>query len=208
MQGQKVNIYFDGFNFYNGLRDNNWRKFYWLDVVKFSEKMIKTLNPNHILIDVYYFSAPPHNHLTKQKRQKKFFDVNGFNPKFILIQGYHKDKSKYCNKCNTKIPMSEEKQTDVNIALEMLKNVIKKKCQLSILISGDTDMTPIIKSIKEIDSSHKVMIFFPPQRKTHQMINYVDGWRDLSQFLKVFKDSLLPNNCSGIIIPEKWKNYQ
>lgn len=205
---QKVNVYFDGFNFYNGLRDNNWKKFYWLDIVKFSENIIKILHNDHQLIEAYYFSAPPHNHPSKEKRQKRFFDANELNPKFKLVQGYHKDKSKFCNSCNSKIAMTEEKQTDVNIALEMLKNAALKKCNLSILVSGDTDMIPIIKSIKEIDPNHKMMIFFPPQRKTHQMIQYVDGWRDLTKYSNIFESCLLPDDCSGIKIPEKWKNYQ
>lgn len=208
MLGQKVNIYFDGFNFYNGLKDNNWEKYYWLDIVKLSEKLIHKLNPNHSLINAYYFSAVPDKHKSKERRQKKFFDVNSLNPRFKLIKGYHRDKSKTCNKCNYKIAMSEEKQTDVNIALTMLKNAVKNNCELSILVSGDTDMIPIIESIKEIDPQHMIMLFFPPKRKTHQMIQYVDGWRSLDKYSILFKECIFSDTYSGITIPVKWKSYQ
>ena len=212
---QKANVYIDGFNFYNGLVDSNWKQYYWLDIVKFSIEILTSLNENHKLIKSYYFSAPPHNHNSKKKRQKRLFDANKQNDKFELILGYHKDKSKICNKCNTKIAMSEEKQTDVNIALYMLSCAIKKECNLSILVSGDTDMIPIIKAIKDIDNKHQVMIFFPPKRKTHQIISYVDGWRDLSEakYEKIFKNCLLPETVpiiegNNIEIPEKWKDYK
>ncbi len=208
MAGQKVNVYFDGFNFYNGLKDKNWKQFYWLDIVKFSEKIIKKLDANHILKKAYYFSASPYKHVSKEKRQKRFFDANELNPLFELIKGYHKDKSKFCSKCKCKIAMSEEKQTDVNIALTMLKNAVKNDCNLSILISGDSDMIPIISSIKEVNPKHMVMIFFPPKRRTHQMIQYIDGYRELERYKKTFSECLLPDDCSGILIPEKWKNYQ
>lgn len=42
MEKQKVIVYIDGFNFYYGLKKNyKWRRFYWLDVVKFFEMFIK-----------------------------------------------------------------------------------------------------------------------------------------------------------------------
>lgn len=212
MAKQRVIVYIDGFNFYNGLRDMNWRNYYWLDINKFSQSIIKDLNKNHVLVESYYFSAPPHKHITKEKRQRRFFDVNEIN-NVKIIKGYHKDKSKDCNKCGKKMSMSEEKQTDVNIALWMLKNAAIKKCDLSILISGDTDMIPIIQSIKDISPNHKIMVFFPPKRKTHQMIKYLDGWRDLSKYEKYFKESLFSDQVNlstdkVIEIPKKWKLYQ
>lgn len=124
---QKVNVYIDGFNFYNGLVDTNWKHYYWLDIVKFSNEIVLALNKEHNLIKAYYFSAPPYNHQSKEKRQAKFFKANMQNNKFELVLGFHKDKSKFCNKCNTRIAMSEEKQTDVNIALYMLTGAVKKQ---------------------------------------------------------------------------------
>ena len=36
MDKQKVIVYVDGFNLYYGLKKNlRWRRYYWLDVVKF-----------------------------------------------------------------------------------------------------------------------------------------------------------------------------
>ena len=42
---KKVNIYVDGFNFYYGLKDmvkhkRDWRKFYWIDLVKLFEQFL------------------------------------------------------------------------------------------------------------------------------------------------------------------------
>ena len=58
MEGRKqsVIVYVDGFNFYYGLKSKNWRKYYWLDMVKFAEKLLR---PHQHLIEVRYFSAKP-----------------------------------------------------------------------------------------------------------------------------------------------------
>jgi hypothetical protein len=69
MNKQKVIVYVDGFNFYFGLRSKNWRKYYWLDMVKFSEQLLR---PHQELVEVNYFSAR-HIHNDKSKRQDAFF---------------------------------------------------------------------------------------------------------------------------------------
>jgi hypothetical protein len=59
MNKQKVIVYVDGFNLYYGLKKNlRWRRYYWLDVVKFFEMFMK---PNQELLCVKYFSAKPDN---------------------------------------------------------------------------------------------------------------------------------------------------
>ena len=54
MEKQKVIVYVDGFNFYYGLKAKGWKKYYWLDIVKFFESM---LSAGQELVEVNYFSA-------------------------------------------------------------------------------------------------------------------------------------------------------
>lgn len=75
MEKQKVIVYVDGFNFYYGLKNKGWKKFYWLDVVKFFERM---MNNNQILVEVNYFSARPHD-VIASKKQDLFFSANKVN---------------------------------------------------------------------------------------------------------------------------------
>ena len=59
MEKQKVIVYVDGFNFYYGLKgDPKWKRYYWLDIVKFFELFMR---PDQELIKVKYFSARPDN---------------------------------------------------------------------------------------------------------------------------------------------------
>ena len=84
MNKQKVIVYVDGFNFYYGLKgDPKWKRYYWLDIVKFFEKFMK---PDQELIKVKYFSARPDNQ-EKNARQYAFFQANMENSRFQLILG-------------------------------------------------------------------------------------------------------------------------
>ena len=54
---KKIIVYIDGFNFYYGLKSNiKWRKYYWIDIVKFFEMFIRK---DKELVAVKYFSARP-----------------------------------------------------------------------------------------------------------------------------------------------------
>ncbi len=55
---QKVIAYFDGFNYYEGLRKKGWKKYYWQDF----------LRPHQQLEQVRYFSAIQ-KHAEKAKRK-------------------------------------------------------------------------------------------------------------------------------------------
>lgn len=63
-------LYIDGLNLYFGLRSKSWRRYYWLDVRKLGERLVK---PNQTLVGVRYFtvriSGPDRG---KQKRLSAF----------------------------------------------------------------------------------------------------------------------------------------
>ncbi len=201
---QRVNVYIDGFNFYFGLRGKGWKKYYWLDVHKFCFQFLK---PHQQLENIYYCTAVQHNK-GKKDRQDLFFTANKQNPKFHLIFGkfLQKEVSYGGNKYKT----FEEKQTDVNIAVEMIRGVILNKCDASILISADSDLTPPINLIRELDPNHKIYVFFPPKRYSNDLANKADGVIQLERYEQRFKSSLLSDTvklANGYIIerPIDWK---
>ena len=107
MEKQKVIVYIDGFNFYYGLKRNlRWRRYYWLDIVKFFEMFMK---PGQELVSLKYFSAKPDN-IDKALRQNAFFQANKENPKFRLILGKYLRKSIRCYNCGYMIQTYEEKR--------------------------------------------------------------------------------------------------
>jgi len=105
----RVNFYFDGFNFYYGLKSKNWKRFYWLDMAAFSEQFLR---PYQTLTSVNYFSAVPHD-ANKADRQDLLFSANKLNPKFNLFLGKYLKKQVVCHSCGAKSQTYEEKQTDV-----------------------------------------------------------------------------------------------
>ena len=211
MEKQKVIVYVDGFNFYYGLksissRDKKWKKFYWLDVVSFFEKM---LNDRQELVEVNYFSARPLDN-TISKRQDLFFSANKLNIKFRLTLGKYLKKDIRCHFCKNTIQSFEEKETDVRIATQIINDVYKKRCDISIIVSADSDIIPAVELIRELNPAHKLFVYFPPLRHSVSLSNFCDGVRKLSDYKARFNQSMLPDNVTllnGTIIsrPDNWK---
>jgi uncharacterized LabA/DUF88 family protein len=202
---QRVIVYVDGFNFYYGLKSKCWRKYYWLDMVKFAEKLLR---PHQELVEICYFSAKPTD-LQKSKRQDTFFQANKLNPKFALHLGKYLTKDITCKFCQRVNHSFEEKETDVRIATAMLADVYQKRCDITMLVSADSDLVPPIERIKEIEPAHKIIVCFPPNRHSFNLKKWSNGVKTLTDW-KLYEECLLPETVMlpcGFVLkrPDKWK---
>ena len=208
---QKVRVYIDGYNFYFGLKemaekDRSWKKFYWLDIVKFYENM---LTKNQQLDKVIYFSSRPHD-IQASKRQDLLFSANKLNNKFQLVLGKYIKKKIRCKHCHNFFDTYEEKETDVRLATQIINDVYNETCDISIIVSADSDIIPAVELVKEINPNHKVFVNFPPLRFSVNLSNFCDGMRKLSNYESKFNKSMLPDevilpNGVNLCRPQSWR---
>ena len=202
---QKVIVYVDGFNFYYGLKSKSWRKYYWLDMVKFAEKLLR---PHQQLVEICYFSAKSIDN-QKSIRQNSFFQANRLNPKFSLHLGKYLKKNITCKYCHRINHSFEEKETDVRIATAMLADVYQKRCDITMLVSADSDLVPPIERIKEIAPAHKIIVCFPPSRHSSNLRKWSNGVKILTN-RRLYEECLLPETVTlpnGFVLkrPNKWE---
>jgi len=211
---KKVIAYFDGFNYYEGLRKKGWRKYYWQDFVKFVELFLLSYQE---LEEVRYFSAVQKNE-EKAKRQDKLFQANKTNPKFSLILGEFKQRTKWrnvdCNgrKVGREIKFWEEKKSDVALASYIIRDVILNKCDIIFLFSADSDITPALDIVQEITHSIKtikIIVFFPPGNYSYDLNQRADKIFRLKKHEYKFQNSQFPDKVTlndGFVIekPNKW----
>ncbi|MBI5915645.1 MAG: NYN domain-containing protein [Bacteroidetes bacterium] len=197
----RVNFYFDGFNFYYGLKSKGWKSFYWLDLVSFSEKFLRS---NQEIQSVNYFSAVPHER-GMADRQDLLFSANKLNPKFNLFLGKYMKKHITCYNCATRFQTYEEKQTDVQIATKVIRDVVLDKCDVSILITADSDLIPPIDFIREVNPLHKVVVLFPPNRSSFDWRAKANAAISLDRHFDKFQNSMLPN---AVTLPNGYVCYR
>jgi len=101
-----------------------------------------------------------------------------------------------------------EKMTDVNIAVEILKDVYQNEFDAALLISADSDLVPPVKTVRELFPNKRVVVASPPGRYSIDLAESANKSFVISR--RNIAKSLLPEEiekADGYILrcPSLWK---
>ena len=214
---ERVNFYVDGFNFYYGLKDmkridSDWRKFYWLDYVKFFQNFTGN---NQILQKVIYFAAPPPFDTQGSNQQNLLFRANKLinSSRFEVVKGQFYKKNLTCKICKSNYTVYEEKRTDVNIAVRLMGDCSLNNVDTLVLVTADSDLVPPLEFLKEHYPEKKFRVYFPPAYFSVALDNFMKSCKKpvirLERSKVKFLNSIMPDVVTGdgktCTIPPKWK---
>ena len=202
---KRVIAYVDGFNLYFGLKEKGWRQFYWLNIQLLVQSLLKF---NQQLIITKYFTARVTGSPDKEKRQSTFIEALETLPDFKILPGKYQLNPRYCRNCGFQDMVPNEKMTDVNIAVEMLSDAFNDKFDVALLVSADSDLTPVIRSIKQMFPHKYIVVAFPPKRYSTELTNIADARLHINRAMlarSVFPDKV--KKADGFILqrPSTWK---
>lgn len=201
---ERVVVYIDGFNLYFGIREAGFDKCRWLNLKILVENL---LQPHQKLIHIKYFTSRVSNNLDKQKRQSTYIDaLETIGVK--VVYGNYQDGSEECKRCGNIWRTAKEKMTDVNIATSMIIDAYKDEFDMAMLISGDSDLVPPIKSIHENFKNKRVFIAFPPKRHNSSMALVAKGSLTIGRKKLVdsqFDEEIISKTGFKLKIPTTWK---
>ena len=179
---RRAMCFIDGFNLYHSL-DNNltFKKYKWLDLWSLSEKLML---PNETLVEVFYFTAYTYWNSARQMRHSDYVLINE-NKGCKVILGKFQEKERFspvrCSSscaanasqgyCGKKFLIHEEKMTDVNIAISILKACVLGICDAIYLISGDNDLVPALETVKELFPKVRIRVILPINAKAKNLMN-------------------------------------
>ncbi|GAA1733082.1 NYN domain-containing protein [Microbacterium paludicola] len=202
---EKLIVYIDGFNLYNGLHDAAGNQLLWLDIVK----LVKLLRPRSSIVQVKYFTAIVLNEPEAQARQDRYLEaLSSLYPgRLTIIKGEFKPKLRRCRACGAEWTTYEEKQTDVNIAVHVVADVAARRADSFMLITADTDIIPAVKMAWGLNAEANIFAQFPPHRGSTALRRMMPSSRKITQAR--IREALLPAEVithSGARFrrPEKW----
>ena len=161
---QRVTVYVDGFNLYHGLKSKGWRRYYWLDLRRLAENLLR---PGQRLVMVRYFTAgvfPELGDPSKPVRQKMYLEALATLPDLHIHYGYHVTRERRCSNCGILQQTYEEKMTDVNIAVELLGDAQDDTFDTAIVMSGDGDLASPVRAVRDRYPEKRIIVAFPPGR--------------------------------------------
>ena len=204
----KVIVYIDGFNCYFGLKESQWQCYYWLDYAKLAHKLAsKIMAENPTLVATKYFTARISAPEDKRRRQTTFLEALEAHSDTKFYYGHYRENKYSCSGCGRPNFVPNEKQTDVNIAVNMVVDAVQDNFDTAILIGGDSDLIPPVETIKRLYPHKRVIACFPPNRHSKHLRKVCNGQIHLSE--SDFKNNQLPETVrrkDGYTLerPQRW----
>lgn len=205
---QRVAVYVDGLNLYYGLKASGWQRYYWLDLRRLAENLLR---PGQALTAVRYFtarfapsSADPMQHI----RQDTYLQALATLPDLSIHYGYHQPKDTTCAQCGAILETYEEKMTDVNIAVALLNDAQDNLFDKAYLISADADLAGPVAAVSHRYSHKPVVVAFPPKRASKHLRQvataaFTVGRRVISS--SQFPDIIANPDGYAIAKPPRWR---
>lgn len=202
---KNVIFFIDGFNLYHAIKQNpNFKKYKWIDLYKLSG-ILKRKDEN--LVDVYYFTAYAYWDKEKKEKHKRLVKaLKSVNTKIVF--GKFKEVEKRCRICKRTYKVPEEKETDVNIAIYLFKLAMGNKFDRAYIISGDSDLVPAIKAIKNTFPRKEICVVIPINRRAKHLKQICDThikMKEIHLISSRFPDNVTLPDKSIITCPPSWK---
>jgi uncharacterized LabA/DUF88 family protein len=216
---RRAALYVDGFNFYYGVRnyfkpEKEKRGFslsglVWCDFRALIERHF--LEPETRLALIRYFTAPVTEGVEATRDEharyglwlRAALTIPGLKPVF----GYYRTGA------NT---LREEKETDVNIAVEMLLDGMAGNFDTAYVLSGDTDQIPAVAAAAfRLKGQRRVRVLVPPLQSTESWqrhyLNYMQQLKKRFEFqqqelrqvdVKPLTEEILANSLLRYDLPD------
>jgi uncharacterized LabA/DUF88 family protein len=207
-------VYVDGFNLYYGAVKSTAYK--WLDLKALFQK---TLEPHHEILAIKYYtamiSARPDDP-DAPTRQTTYLDaLKAHIPELSITLGHFlsseismrlahaaPDGSKYA-----KVLKTEEKGSDVNLALHVLNDAWHDRYDCAVICSNDSDLAEALRLVK-MEHKKMVILAVPGDPKMRRANNQLKRWARPTLRIDpaVVADSQLPNPIPGTSLhkPPNW----
>jgi uncharacterized LabA/DUF88 family protein len=206
----KVICFIDGFNLYHALDyfdsgpdHHKFRKYKWLNLKKLASMFVFGKDT---LEEILYFTTIATWDAGKTARHKLY--IRALESEGIqTIYGEFKRKKKHCQLCKGDFWSVEEKQTDVNIALFLLVRAIQERYEKAIIISGDTDLLPAVKIVRNVFLGKQIGLVIPIGRASEDFKKQVDfhyKMREHHLAKSLFPDPLVLPDGTSLAKPATW----
>lgn len=186
---ERVIVYIDGYNLYNGMKDSGFERYKWLDIQSLATNV---LNSGQELVMVKYFTTLVTSNVNRRQRQKQYIGALESKDLVKIIFGKFQNEKKSCGVCGVQYIDNCEKMTDVGIATQMMIDYFEDNFDMAMVISGDTDLLPPIRYINNNGKNKRAFVAFPPNRVNDEVRGAAKGSMVIGR--KILADSQFPKS--------------
>ncbi|NOZ22094.1 MAG: NYN domain-containing protein [Planctomycetes bacterium] len=204
----RTNVYVDGFNlYYRAVKDTPYR---WLDIAKLCRKLL----PGHTLHRIKYFTARVRGYRSdpgKPTRQQVYLRALETIKGLSIVYGHFRSNKKEMplvlqedRKClkasHALVYKTEEKGSDVNLAVELVCDAFRNDFEAAAIISNDSDLLRATKIVaRELRKTIIVLNPSQPQNPDDR------SWSQLAKYASKVID-IKPEHLAKSLFPKTLKD--
>lgn len=211
MAKKRTTVYVDGFNLYYGCLKNT--SFKWLDLKALFANL---LDSSHEIQKIKYYTAhisSRNGNNDSQLSQKYYLQaLEKYIPELEIFYGHyltHQITAKVVNPPPNFIQVykTEEKGSDVNLALHVLNDAWQNEYDCAVIVSNDSDLSESFRLVKN-QNGKMIGLMFPntdsKRKPSRELAQYADFIKHVR--VNVLSKSQLPIQIPGTNIhkPNSW----
>jgi hypothetical protein len=167
----------DGFNLYHSLvdvsRDTGGKTSKWLDLKAlcstYTSLAGQIAGARATLERIWYFSAIP-THCSQDRIDRHALYMRCLRAMGVNVQlARFKRKEILCRLCRGVFDRYEEKETDVAMAVGLFEICHSGQADTVVLITGDTDLAPVVRTCKRLFPEQLIFFGFPYLRSSQEL---------------------------------------
>ena len=177
----RVTFLVDGFNLHFSVRqaqtalgDNHLR---WLDVQGLLRSYLSVFGREAELEEIHFFTAIP-DYLHRRDPQAVLRHRTYLRAlkggRLQLHVASFKRKRIICRRCGARFELREEKETDVALGVKTIELLHLNACDTLVIVSGDTDFVPAIRTSKRLFPAAQICVAFPHARFNAELQQIAD----------------------------------
>jgi uncharacterized LabA/DUF88 family protein len=155
----RVSFFIDGFNLYHAIDEKSGFSHYkWMNYKSLTASFLKT---TEAMGEVFYFTSIATWNPTKMIKHRTFISAQKHHGVKVILGRFKSKQRKCLAQCGKSFTLPEEKQTDVNIAINLLQGAYLNSYDTAIIVSGDSDLIPAINAVKSVFPMKKIGVVIP-----------------------------------------------
>ena len=125
-----------------------------------------------------------------------------------IVLGSFRRKDCVCRLCHRDYSTYEEKETDINIAINLFRDAMNDVYDTAVVISGDSDLRPAMEAVKTSFPEKSVRVIVPIGRKAKLLQQTADSHMKMKEHhlaSSQFPDTVLLPDGRRVQRPDRWR---
>jgi uncharacterized LabA/DUF88 family protein len=172
MPKKRAAFYFDGFNLYHAIDGLRQQHLKWLSLDALGKLLIPRRD-EAVCSSVYFTAYLTHrpDKLVRHRAYVRALEATGVE----CVVGRFKYSDVECRKCRAQWRSYEEKETDVNIGIRIVRDAFRDVFDVCHLVSADTDLAPATRMLKrEFPNKEFVSVATPRRPHSSEFLRLAD----------------------------------